>query len=214
MGIPADDTHLESRGYCYTQEFDGYPGGTCYTTWWGGVDVAECEANDVPLEMLTEFGICVQSCQVPGDCRRGYSCFDPGGVSKPICQPDCTSDEECNCGEPMHCNVYSGYCEPDHGFGRDGDPCVAAEDCESGLCGNEAGGWPGGSCFSLCSISKNNCPADAEDGIASPCQDLAGTMADMGVCDDGCETDDDCRAAEGYVCTPVEGGSVCRPPGL
>ncbi len=83
------------------------------------------------------------------------------------------------------------------GDGAVGAACVDSADCDAALyC--ETVFFPGGYCTQSCS-GGGTCPGDAL---------CFAFDSEYAICLDGCETDDDCRTDEGYVC---DADNTCYP---
>lgn len=168
--------------------------------------------------------ICEQACQNSTDCRPSYVCVAKGQVdaTRPnfgLCVGYCSSDDDC--GYRSECNPYAAECVgpgevPTEG-GRTGEPCATDEACLSGNCiteRNDSGtptGWNGGACIGNCILEPGWNSNDLYFGDAYPteaCPDgnvcyPTGELVQgsPGVCLQVCDTNADCREAEGYECS-------------
>lgn len=168
--------------------------------------------------------ICEQACQNSTDCRESYVCVakgqvDPSRPSFGLCVGYCDSNEAC--GFDSDCNVYSAQCVgagevPTEG-GRTGEPCPNDDACLSGNCitetdeGGAPTGWNGGSCIGACALEPgwnsndfyfgDAYPTEAcpDNNVCYPTGELV--QGSPGVCVKACESNDDCRADEGYECS-------------
>ncbi len=134
-------------------------------------------------------GYCLAQCAGEQDCDATSHC------SNGTCLRDCASDGDCRA-PSYECFDSSGdgvdECAPvGGGAGGIGAACEATDDCAGGqgaVCITEANGFPGGYCtiFGDCMA----CPVGSRCG-------------QFGICVQGCEDADDCRA--GYACADVDG---------
>lgn len=163
---------------------------------------------------------CERKCVNGVDCERpGYTCIAGNAEGNLICIGLCSA--ELSCGAGAECNPDSADCVAEGSLPADaarvGDPCEGDDACLSGRCiearsGTSPTGWNGGYCHGFCILPQgyntnsffgpeNRLPqGTCPDG--NVCYPAAGslTRGDLGVCFDGCETDDDCRRDEGYSC--------------
>jgi hypothetical protein len=111
------------------------------------------------------------------------------GVCQPACQTGDCQDE--------NCNTFTGLCgDTSTGLGKTGDPCQVHEECR-GLCMNF---WTNGYCSGPCDPNDPACPP------GSSCMNLGIHQS----CGADCQTDQDCRASDGYFCEPNQ--KVCVHP--
>ncbi len=129
-----------------------------------------------PLQAGDRFGVCIDSCDIfdPSSCPAGQACFDTGGPAR--------------------------QCLP-AGNGGDGDPCVAADECQAGFScvgGNDA------TCEPICDPNAPDpdadCPGMME--ICLPLVDQDGEPLDFGFCDvvPECSLFDTGTCPEGDAC--------------
>ncbi len=107
----------------------------------------------------------------------------------------CGKDADCSATEVCDLANAGGRCAPDPATTRVGESCATTIDCggdSRGACNNEAGdGYPGG----YCGMEPCN---DVQ--VCSPGATCVSQPFETPACYKSCETDDDCRKKEGYVC--------------
>jgi hypothetical protein len=221
FGRCRDDADCPEGGTCLLNT-QGYPGGFCSRVC---TSSSECDPGIQGVAgICTLVGsrrMCMRECLNGFDCgREGYTCVDVTS-SISVCQPSCSPD---GCGAGARCNVWTSRCEPltapDPPPGRaNGEPCTAAgamSECRSQLCiraTDQSGaysGWNNGLCVSACTIPlgyssgnfwngeefpQSNCPTGS---VCFP--NGSYSERDQGLCLQGCRSDSDCRASEGYFC--------------
>ncbi len=168
--------------------------------------------------------ICEQACSNSTDCRENYVCagkgqIDPTRPSFGLCVGLCMDSDDC--GYRSDCNPYAAECLPQGEVptegGRTGEACATDDACLSGNCiteRNEGGtptGWNGGTCIGNCALEPGWNSNDLYFGDAYPtgvCPDAnvcypTGELVQgsPGVCLKVCDTNADCREAEGYECS-------------
>jgi cysteine-rich repeat protein len=158
-----------------------------------------------PFTLVVAFGpaVCGNNLVEPGEaCDEGANNGLPGSV----CALDCTLAPEAECSnftdedddglfdcEDSDC-LSAGQCTP--GATATGAPCTEATDCQANnndpFCIKDADlGFPDGYCSEFCDLANDDCAGD------SLCIDV-GLPSGNGLCFDGCNIDNDCRA--GYIC--------------
>lgn len=183
----------DCKGFCVKEADSGAPGGVCVSICTAGR--TQCpdavESCVAPWSPFT-FGqsICLPYIDLPpATCREYYVpmiAIDLGrqkltGVCQPACRPGA-----CQVG---NCKPHSGLCSDEQpGTGETGDPCQVNAECR-GLCLQY---WNGGYCSGPCD------PADSVCDPGSSCMNLGIHVS----CALDCQTDQDCRDAEGYICDP------------
>ena len=89
-------------GFCYAEEFRGWPGGMCMVF---GCDPASADGGGCPGGTVCiesgrpGFGSCLPSCTDSSDCRSAYDCTAPEAhPDRRHCAPACTSSGQCSPG--------------------------------------------------------------------------------------------------------------------
>ncbi|MEM9071212.1 MAG: hypothetical protein AAGE52_22060 [Myxococcota bacterium] len=219
FGPCVQDSQCPGAGaFCRTGA-DGFPQGQCTLPC---EDRGPCDDGVVFNHCLPDpdnpdRNICQQSCLNAQDCgRENYICVGRTDMRDGICIGFC--DDDADCGEGAECNVHAGTCVaagtvPTEGA-RTGEGCMRDDDCLSGACILEERdlptGWNGGYCLGACRIPAGyntntfysgdaypteQCP---DNNVCYPADSYA--RGNEGLCLTACETDDDCRASEGYFC--------------
>jgi hypothetical protein len=170
-----------------------------------------------------EEGYCVnkiEGCTTDGQCGTGNVCAsidDPAGAFH-ACLPACGTDP-CSCPNNQLCgNSFAGSamdknaCLPGNASARDGDPCTGFAECdESSICLSDNFEHPGGQCMQVgCTIGDDTtCTTGGDGHCINPGFVSSGTG-----CVDHCDSDANCRLAEGYKCFDGGGsvGKYCRHP--
>lgn len=162
-----------------------------------------CTTNNACSTGVCNLGLCSN-----GGLPVGTPCSTDGACSSGSCSGVCTaacSNGLCETGEKCG-DVDSGLeCTSDCGLCRDGEICIADDDCQSGLCGGGfclATGLPNGS---VC-VDSGQCDSGlCNGGICLP----QGSVPDGGVCtsNDACQSGI-CNAG---LClgSPLGAGAVC-----
>ena len=170
-------------------------------------------------------GICKKPCANTDECPPGFICVD--GTCEPGGRPDghCTDTTECPSGYecidgrcrkvcdddsscPSNFICFDGHCLP---VGRPEGPCgeegcPPGYECILGICRKPCNGDD--DCFinENCVDPPGACmPRECSDD--NPCP--AGTICIDGRCRIDCSDGTECPP--GYICTPVDDGSICLP---
>jgi hypothetical protein len=167
------------------------------------------------IPVLNPKGKCMQPCSKATDCRDGYACaeLDLQGIASTaasvaadagVAVPDAGVDIP----------VVPKACYPNPktvtlAAGIVGKACTeGGSECGAGTCTTSVFGQtlPGGSCTGACL-------KDAECGTGGVCLAPIVTpfFSNPGNCVKGCSADTDCRASEGYVCSPAATGAAAAP---
>ena len=103
-------------GRCVTEEESGWPSGSC--TYPGCRLSGEGPSVTCPMGSVCvddgdddpAIGMCVLGCDVadPSVCRPGYTCSSLTDGAASSCNPQCTSDAECD--PSRSCNMMTGLC--------------------------------------------------------------------------------------------------------
>jgi hypothetical protein len=101
---PTDCAALGAGAFCVPAT-DGFPGGYCSAA----CENATCVAPGVCTPSSATESNCLAPCDVPADCRAGYTCFAFRATG--VCLPKCTSDADCSDPDPV-CDLATGYCAP------------------------------------------------------------------------------------------------------
>lgn len=179
------DEDCRTGDQCLSEASVGQPGGFC---------AHECdEATPCEDGWDCQGTLCYERCEDESECGPGRICdlFDG------FCYGHCDGDTECVGGV---CNPYGHLCGPvpEAGAGQ-AEPCVADEDCRSGLCTGVDGGP--GFCTGRCRVSTQDCPDGAYCISDEP-------YNDSGLCAPRCTDDSDCP--DGSTCWDTvepEGGA-------
>jgi hypothetical protein len=139
--------------------------------------------------------LCEKLCMHHEDCPLGSFCPSPLALPEPAT----------GCIEQMNCTP--ALCKP---FSV-GAPCEDTWDCGPELgCIGEGYGYPNGYCMASCN-TDGDCP-QGSTWTSSCCP--AEFVVNLGhpVCTLDCESDQDCRWEQGYVCKTIDAGkSGCLP---
>lgn len=163
-------------------------------------------------------------------CREDQLCFPLDEVGGGACDPKCRDDLDCP--EGLLCELASGLCTDMPYEGNPiGEACLAAEDCEGGVCLFSDGSEPG-LCGAFCTLLPYlaGCSFDPEAMEPAPglCDPLTSALllpdpdlafGDLGLCAPTCDSVDDCGNIEGIICEEftaadaevVGRAGVCRP---
>ncbi len=124
-----------------------------------------------------------------------FDCPPDGSPPRSGLGSTCGGDADCGADEVCDLANAGGRCAPDPATTNVGEPCATTIDCggdSRGACNNEAGdGYPGG----YCTMEPCN---DVQ--VCSPGATCVSLPFETPACLKTCETDDDCRKKEGYVC--------------
>ncbi len=197
FGGPCTEDEQCPGGVCRVEAGHGWPGGLCTQ------DCATLSCSEGHCATLGGTDLCVPTCDDSSECRTGYACFDPWYSGQTFCYPRCEADGDCP--ETGQCNLHSGLCQGQSTGGDTAATCTGPLDCQSATC------WfntPAGYCTTLCNLQTGVCPGD---GLCANA--MNGTMADMGLCLDGCEDAADCARAD-HSCKNnfySPDGDVCLP---
>jgi hypothetical protein len=199
-----DDDNCDG-GTCLTEFESGFPFSYCVYV---GCDpeaaagASGCPGDSVCAEGAAGLGVCLLACEDGLDCTRdGYDCLptDAADATRPTaCLPACTTDASC-ANVDFECNEGTGRCRPAFDTASLGAACAAADDCEGGVCIDEAAeGWPSGTCaLPGCRLSGTGPAEPCPSG--SVCVDDARGHPDIGACLETCSSlTSTCRP--GYTC--------------
>ena len=158
-----------------------------------------CDTSTVPAQCVVKPGSQVD-CSVfaAPDCKD-YVCDPQSGDCITVPAGDgnaCDDWNPCTAGDICFGGVCAGVTVPACGIGI---PCASFLDCNPGLTCFDA--MPGGYCTKLDCLVVG-CPA------GTVCHKLA--EGDLAVCLAACDSDDDCRVAQGYGCNEDK-GCWCGP---
>lgn len=213
FGPCIEDSQCRGEGAVCRRDEDGYPRGYC---------TIPCD-DRTPCDLFGSYHHCVQRvgetrrfceqrCLNGIDCtREGYTCAGELPPSGGLCLGVCSSDDQCSDGHT--CEPYSGRCHPEGSVptagALTGEPCDADDACLSGLCieevdeGGAPTGYLGGSCASNCILPRGYnsssffsdvlLPRGACVGAAVCFPTTSLSEGDLGVCQQECTSDDDCR---------------------
>ena len=211
---------LGPSAFCRPAE-TGWPKGYCTLPC---VDRTPCDDGIIYNHCLDVFDtgqtVCERACENSFDCREGYICAAKGVVAptRGLCVGYCQSDADC--GANAECNPYAGDCvgvgEAPTDGGRTGEACADDDGCLSGSCQTPTNsgtptGWNGGYCLGSCALeagwnSNTLFAGDAyptgvcpDGNVCYPTSEL--TELSPGVCITVCDSNADCREAEGYECS-------------
>jgi hypothetical protein len=146
-------------------------------------------------------------CTTDDDCPGDSHCVSAEGYR--ICLPACGPGDSCPAGQACFA-AFGGLpidapaCLPGNASAADGDACAGFYDCNaSSECWNDIE-HPGGMCsaFGCDLVTDSGC--NGGTCIAFDEGPSSGT-----ICVEPCDSNDDCRIAEGYVCS---GEGYCRHP--
>ncbi len=222
FGPCVEDSQCPGDGATCWRGADGYPEGYCTVPC---MDRGPCDDgvvfNHCLVRMGETVGHCERRCLNGVDCMRaGYTCIGNGtfdATDTGVCYGVCGGDIACGAGS--ECNPWSGRCITEGDVPVDGSlnggTCAVDTDCRSGNCieerrGSTPTGWNSGYCYGFCILpmgyntntlfSEDTLPQGtcAENDICFP--NGSYTRGDLGICFQGCITNDDCRVDEGYVC--------------
>jgi hypothetical protein len=180
-----DDAMCPAGGFCFAEDFGGWPGGACIGF---GCDAAAntgCPAESVCIPGRRG-GLCVADCATDGDCRTGYRCAaNPSGTDTRYCAPLLDARDV-------------------------GQPCSSRDGvaCAGGSCLREVDtGYPGSYC------ALNGCTPGATD-TGCPGDTLCVADGTTNRCLDACAAEADCRdgyACTPVDATSTGGPSYCKP---
>lgn len=171
------------------------PDGYCSEQCGGGL--FDCDDQSICEALGDQAFYCLDGCLIDNgnaDCREDYRCderpeiFNLSGEVG-VCVPKCTEDADCSAGQ--RCEVASGDCIA-RGEVATGGACTGNAQCNGGLCITSES-FRGGYCSARCGSQLAGC----EPGS------YCATLVDQALCLDGCRTDRDCRADEGYKCREI-----------
>ncbi|MFM2416581.1 MAG: hypothetical protein RL385_1304 [Pseudomonadota bacterium] len=191
------------------------PGGYCTAAC---LDDSECGDGACvgALAPLNVKGQCLQGCSSDTDCgRAGYVCAEldlqaiagaassaaaDAGVAVPDAGVDIPEIPKVCFPKPKTVTLAAGIV---------GKACTeGGSECGDGTCSTSVLGQtlPGGSCTGACL-------KDAECGTGGVCllPIVTPFFSTPGNCVKGCSADTDCRASEGYVCSPAGNGAAAAP---
>ena len=176
-----DSAMCTAGGFCYAEDFQGWPGGACSEFGCDPTDGTGCPAGAICGPGFRGNGLCFAACMLDTECRTGYRCaVNPGVPGTKFCAPILNAAD------------VGQACS-----GRDGVACAG------GNCLREIDtGYPGSYCAqNVCTpgAAVSDCPGDSVcvlDGATSRCLD-------------SCTLPTDCRA--GYGCLPVDGTAPAGP---
>lgn len=165
-----------------------------------------------------EEGFCFRKCTINADCGPDAFCTDlsgnqaralglSGGEPERYCFPKCCEGDTCPadrvCGDAVFgfITLEANACFPGQPDAVDGDACETFGDCNvSSSCRTDPVEEPTGACMTLgCTVGDDSTCAPGGDGH---CIDdvIPGQPFGLPMCVDTCESDDDCRIADGYFC--------------
>ena len=170
-------------------------------------------------------GYCIRStfdannpiCEANVDCGAGNVCGNLLGET--ACMPGCCADDSCAAGAVctdnfLGDNFHVLACLPGTQAAPDGAACGGFFDCgTNSICNRDALEFPNGQCQSLqCTVGEDTTCASGGDGHC-----FAGNPSASGPyvgCVDACQSNADCREAEGYTCFDggADAGKFCRHP--
>lgn len=206
----------------------GQPGGPCSSDAQcdsaSGAGDGYCLVNAQGGVTWPSQGYCINrlgTCTMDSQCGAGNVCvtIDAGTPDAfSACMTGCAADP-CACPDGMLCAAsFSGSpldkmaCVPGNAGAIDGSPCAGFGDCDvNSICRNDGFEFPGGQCMQVgCTIGTDTTCSSGGDGH---CIDPGFVTAGTG-CVDRCDTDADCRMADGYECFDGGGtvGKYCRHP--
>lgn len=165
---------------------DAWPDGYCTAK--PCEDDDDCSADDVVCSSFDGEALCLLTCDSDDTCRDGYWCAPATGRAERVCVP----------GEPP----------PPPTGAVDGEPCESDDECIGGSCLQDPE-WPGGYCSTVGCSNFGDCARGQNDEYDNRCLVQQSTP---NFCVRLCETVDDCRGDEGYVCQGIGGGTrICVP---
>jgi hypothetical protein len=146
------DLDCPATGSCVTEEDTGFPQGFCLVP----CDLEEPAPEGLECVELAVDAALFESCDGTRSCREGWFCAVDATTKIGRCDVRCSSDDHCLTG---HCNLYTGWCEPDTDGGGVEAACILDADCKSGNCAvfGEDDGW----CMVSCNADDGVCPEDA-----------------------------------------------------
>ncbi|MDQ3031401.1 MAG: hypothetical protein M3Y87_03220 [Myxococcota bacterium] len=229
FGSCVEDSQCPGEGAVCRRDDDGYPRGYC---------TIPCD-DRTPCDLFGSYHHCVQRtgetrryceqrCLNGIDCGRpGYTCAGELPPSGGLCLGVCSSDAHCSAGHV--CEPYSGQCYPEGSVptagALTGEPCGSGAACLSGLCIEEVDddgaptGYLGGTCVSNCILPSGYNTSTFFGGTMLPRGDCVGNAVcfptsslsegDLGVCQQACAGDGDCRP--GLQCASSFNTSSGRP---
>lgn len=172
------------------------PGGYCSLPCDG--DTWDCDDQAICEALGDQVFYCLDGCLTANgshDCRTDYRCSprtdvrNRDGSEVGVCLPRCETDFDCEAGR--RCQQQTGDCLP-RGDRAAGAACTLDDVCNGGLC-LEGIAFRGGYCSARCGRQFAEC----EDGS------VCSTLGAEALCLRSCDVDDDCRAAEEYICRQV-----------
>lgn len=205
-----DDTMCPAGGFCYAEDFAGWPGGACVQFGCDAASGSGCPADSTCIPGRRS-GLCVADCMIDADCRTGYRCADNAALAgTKYCAPIlAASDIGQPCSGMAGVACAGGNCLREIDTGYPGSYC-AQNGCTPGATGT---GCPGDT---LCVVdgTTNRCldtcaaEADCRDGYACTPVDATEPTSPM-YCKPACTLDAQCVNA-GATCNLVTG--LCVPP--
>lgn len=164
-------------------------------------------------------GFCFRTCDTTADCGAGAFCttisgnqaralgFAPAADEFKVCFPECCEGNRCSpgrvCGDAIYgfITLEQDACFPGDGAATDGDTCEEFADCNvSSDCRDGDIEDPNGMCITMgCTVGDDSTCAPGGDGHCIADQ-IPGQAFGLPVCVDTCDTDADCRIADGYTC--------------
>ncbi len=198
-GPPRIDARVPDSEACGAVPVAPEPGAPCSAD-------AECGTNGVCLRedrLWPTAGYCVHICSNNEDCGAGLCSPNPlSGFH--VCMARCCGTFACErpgmlCVDTFMDNDIGAFaCVPGTADARDGDPCESFGDCNRrSICDRNLFNNPGGYCRTFeCTVGDDATCAPGGDGTCR-----LGTPPFPAQCFDQCESDADCREAEGYSCS-------------
>ena len=187
--------------------------GLCLNAALGGIGWPEAGYCVNKIDLVS--ADCSNGCHGDADCGAGNVCISVGGCN--ACAAACCEGNACPDGQVCATSLIGdelgrSACLPGSATAIDGATCTGFSGCAVGsICFADQFENPGGYCSTVgCTIGDDSTCATGGDGHCIPLD----TVTSGTGCVDRCESDSDCRVANGYRCFDGGGsiGKYCRHP--